>query len=147
MALTIISESYGARKPLVVCEADSMEDLAGLVCAEGSEATVGETTYVLDRVNGWIEPGSGPSGGGALLVNGTYDEQSDTTVLDKTAAEIWAAAQSGIVLVKEVNDVETVISPLLSAYSSENGSYNFETRRDGYDAATGTDYPVAGGSN
>lgn len=62
------SESYGPRKPLVTIEADSLDDISGLTnFAEGSTANVGGTEYTLDKVQGWIVPGSG--GGG-----GIYDE-------------------------------------------------------------------------
>ena len=89
MAVQILSQSYGPRKPLIECTADSLSELAGLVCAEGSTATVGGTEYVLDRVNGWVEPGSGGGGGsGVLVVNATGDE---TLTLDKTWQEIHDA--------------------------------------------------------
>lgn len=87
MAVQILSQSYGPRKPLISCTADSLSDLAGLVCAEGSTATVGGTEYVLDRVNGWIEPGSGGGGSGVLVVSA----DTATGALDKTWREIREA--------------------------------------------------------
>lgn len=93
-----------------------------------------------------LEQGVAAAGGGALLVNGVYDAQSDTTVLDKTAAEIWAAMQSGIVLVKEVSETETVVSPISTASFGTDFGYSFETKRDAYDAPSGTDYPASEGS-
>lgn len=103
MAVQILSQSYGPRKPLIECTADSLTELAGLVCAEGSTATVNGTEYVLDRVNGWVEPGGGGGGGGSdsgvLVLHSTYDESLDTYVLDKTAFEIYSASLEGKVVV------------------------------------------------
>lgn len=95
MAVQILSQSYGPRKPLIECTADSLSDLAGLVCAEGSKATVGGTEYVLDRVNGWVEPGSGGGGGGgggAFIVNLTMAD--GLFVADKTCGEILSASKT-----------------------------------------------------
>lgn len=92
MAYTIISESYGPRKPKIICTADSLDDLAGLDCAEGSEATVGGTRYVLDRVNGWVEPGGG---GGVFLVNLTPTSEDLSGTMDKTVGEITEAYYAG----------------------------------------------------
>ena len=94
MAVTILSESYGPRKPFITCEADSLDDLAGLVCAEGSTATVDGTEYVLDRVTGWVVPGSG-GGGGTMVVTFTYDDDNGTYSADKTYAEVTAALAAG----------------------------------------------------
>ena len=64
MAITIQSESYGPRKPFVICTAESTEELAEYAgaWAEGSEATIDTKKYVLDRTKGWTEEGSGGSG-------------------------------------------------------------------------------------
>lgn len=118
MAVTILSESYGPRKPFVVCTAastDELADYAGL-WAEGSEATISTTKYVLDKTNGWVLPGqsgkelpavtaeddgdvltvvsgawgkAAPSGGGdTVIVNATESEDYLTRTLDKTWKEI-----------------------------------------------------------
>ena len=59
MAVTIVSESYYPRKPHVVCMAASLSELAEFVgvWAEGSEATISDTKYILDDANGWVLPG------------------------------------------------------------------------------------------
>ena len=93
MAYTIISKSYGPRKPKIICTADSLDDLAGLDCAEGSEATVGGTRYVLDRVNGWVEPGGG--GSAPFLVTLTPTSEDFSGTMDKTPQEITAAHEAG----------------------------------------------------
>lgn len=157
MAVQILSQSYGPRKPLIECTADSLSDLAGLVCAEGSTATVGGTEYVLDRVNGWVEPGSGGGGGGGsgvLVVHETYDEQTDTVILDKTAGEIISAAQSGKIVVSLYVDDLVSGDGITTEYLTKcefTDTYSFyfvvaytsSPRVIIYDAATESDYPVA----
>ena len=100
MAVQILSQSYGPRKPLIECTADSLDDLVGLVCAEGSTATVGGTEYVLDRVNGWVEPGSGGggSGGGSGVLVVGHTTADDVITLDKTWQEISDAVDAGMVV-------------------------------------------------
>lgn len=95
MAYTIISESYGPRKPRIICTADSLDDLANLDCAEGSEATVGGTKYVLDRVNGWVEPGGG-GGSAPFIVTLTPTAQDFSGTMDKTVGEITEAYEAGM---------------------------------------------------
>lgn len=100
MAYTILSESYGRRLPKITAEADSTEDLTALGTdyAEGSTCNVGETEYTLDKVSGWIVPGSGGgggSGGGVLVATFTYDPTTETTTCDKTYVEIHSQFQSG----------------------------------------------------
>lgn len=108
MAYTITSESYGPRKPLVTIEADSLDDISGLTnFAEGSTANVGGTEYTLDKVQGWIVPGSSGSGGGALIVRQTYDEATSTVTLDKTFLEIDTALKNGpvLILIEDYDDM------------------------------------------
>ena len=119
MAVTIISESYGPRKPFVVCTAastDELADYAGL-WAEGSEATISTTKYVLDRTKGWVEDGGGGGGGGSgvLRVGATVTDTSIT--LDKTWKEIHDAGYA--VLELEDDSLGTVFSPLYSIDSNE----------------------------
>lgn len=66
MAYEILTESYGRRLPKITAEADSTDDLAtlGTNYAEGSTCVIGDKTYSLDKVQGWVEHGSGGSGGG-----------------------------------------------------------------------------------
>lgn len=124
MAVTILSESYGPRKPFVTCTAASLSELADYVglWAEGSEATISATKYVLDKTNGWVLPGqsgkelpavtaeddgdvltvvsgawakAAPSGGGSGggLLKVTLS--GDYLTADKTAGEIYAAMSNG----------------------------------------------------
>lgn len=97
MAYEILSESYGRRLPKIAAEADSADDLAtlGTNWAEGSTCAISTTTYKLDKVKGWIDPSSGGSGGGALMVNATYSSDTEMMTLDKTCGEISAAIMSG----------------------------------------------------
>lgn len=106
MAVTIISESYGPRKPFVVCTAASTDELADYVglWAEGSEATISTTKYVLDRTKGWVEEGGGSSGG-SLFVQIEYDSTEQKNKLDKTYADVLAAAKDGTpVLIRQIFD-------------------------------------------
>lgn len=125
MAYEILSESYGRRLPKIAAEADSADDLAtlGTNWAEGSTCVIGDKTYSLDKVQGWVEPGSGggglpdvtaddngdvltvvngawgkaaPSGGGGVLaISATYDSDTEMMTLDKTFGEISAAFVAG----------------------------------------------------
>lgn len=88
MAYEILSESYGRRLPKITATAESADDLTSLGTdyAEGSICTISDKTYTLDKVQGWIEAGSGGGGGGggALLVHA----DNETMALDKTWQEI-----------------------------------------------------------
>lgn len=142
MAVQILSQSYGPRKPLIECTADSLTELAGLVCAEGSTATVGGTEYVLDRVNGWVEPGSG-GGSDVLVVNADIDQEIGAYTLDKTWQEINDAT---FAIVKYVNGVnETAI---VGVVAEDSGYYSVTLFSAGsifptsYACESETDYPV-----
>lgn len=154
MAVQILSQSYGPRKPLIECTADSLSDLAGLVCAEGSTATVGGTEYVLDRVNGWVEPGSGGGGGsGVLVVNVRYNEGDTVQTLDKTVAEILAAVQSGsiVVAVDKTQPSAGVYNEYFTGCDFEEAgftlffvyAYSTSPSVHIYEAATENDYPAS----
>lgn len=98
MAYTILSESYGRRLPKITAEANSTDDLTALGTdyAEGSTCNVGGTEYTLDKVSGWIIPGSGGGGGGGtLIVGATYSSDTEMMTLDKTFGEISAALVAG----------------------------------------------------
>ena len=146
MAVQILSQSYGPRKPLIECTADSLDDLVGLVCAEGSTATVGGTEYVLDRVNGWIEPGSGGGGGGSgvLVVNESYDSATSTWTMDTVASEIWSAMQTGLVIV--VSDISSSVIANAQYVPEDSEEYYFvicdNAGPEVYSAANGDDYPA-----
>lgn len=94
MAYQITSESYGRRLPKITATADSTDDLAtlGTDWAEGSTCVIGSTTYSLDKVQGWVEPGSGGGGGSLTVVFSTTDMENFTA--DKTCAEVMSAYNS-----------------------------------------------------
>lgn len=118
MAYQIIDKSYGPRKPKVAIEADSLDELSGLTgFAEGSTAVVGGTEYVLDRVNGWVEPGQGGGGGGSssvMVVSSTNDGSGNYT-LDITYGAAFAATQAGkVIFFSDGNDTYKNIGLLYS---------------------------------
>ena len=87
MAVSIVSSSYYPRKPKVVCTAASLSELADYVgvWAEGSEATISDTKYVLDDANGWVIPGESgkelpdlPSDNGAYILTVTVSGDTKT---------------------------------------------------------------------
>lgn len=145
MAVQILSQSYGPRKPLIECTADSLDDLVGLVCAEGSTATVGGTEYVLDRVNGWIEPGSGGGGGGSgvLLVTLTRVEDAQEGepefLSSHTSEQIFEAYSSGKIVVARS---ELCGDVLLYAYSLGGSEYEVYGSTPSADGTTGVIYRV-----
>lgn len=96
MAYEILSESYGRRLPKIAAEADSTDDLAtlGTNYAEGSTCVIGDKTYSLDKVQGWVEPGSG--GGGVVNIEWVGVGETATTV--QTAKELYDACNNGAVL-------------------------------------------------
>lgn len=115
MAYQITSESYGRRLPKITATADSTDDLAtlGTDWSEGSVCTIGDTTYKLDKVKGWVDPSSGGgSGSGILIVRGSEtspkggsgskkgeDPKAPTVPLYcifSSYAEIHAALEAGI---------------------------------------------------
>ena len=97
MAYEILTESYGRRLPKITAEADSTDDLAtlGTNYAEGSTCVIGDKTYSLDKVQGWVEPGSGGGSGGVFWVNFTWDEEETAWAADKTVEEIFALVNAG----------------------------------------------------
>ena len=107
-------------------------------------------TYSLQNT---VESGTGTlswasgGGGGALVVNLTIDTGTKTATADKTAAEIWAAAQSGGVLFTGSNAYSgqdgTFVRPIMEAIHNEFGYvFMFGGAFDALDAATGSDYPT-----
>lgn len=151
MAYTILTETYGRRLPKITATADSTDDLTalGVEFAEGSTVNVGGTVYSLDKVNGWVVPGS--SGGGDVFsVTSTYDEDLQTKVLDKTYAEIDAAYKAGKIVIVLPGGTYLgafrydFVSGALSD-SEENIVYVtdiYTTTTDEYHAASSSDYPV-----
>lgn len=95
MSYQITSESYGRRLPKITATADSTDDLAtlGTNFAEGSTCVIGSTTYSLDKVQGWIEPGSG-GGASALVIS--FSTSGSTFTADKTFDEVAFAILNGV---------------------------------------------------
>lgn len=122
MAYEILSESYGARLPKITATADSTDDLVtmGTNYAEGSTCVIGDKTYALDKVQGWVEPGSGGGGGGSggvFWVNFTWDESESTiTGADKSVAEIMSALESGALVVGRCVSIGTIY-PNVTCYT------------------------------
>lgn len=96
MAYEILTESYGRRLPKITAEADSTDDLAtlGTNYAEGSTCVIGDKTYSLDKVQGWVEPGSGGGSGGVFWVTFTAGQEGTRTA-SKTVEEIFALVNAG----------------------------------------------------
>lgn len=93
----------------------------------------------------WAAPSG--SGGGALVVNLTIDNSRNATA-DKTAAEIWAAAQSGVVVftgsTAYLGFEGTFMRPLVDISHSDDG-YGLTLGGSAFDllvADTGSDYPA-----
>lgn len=101
MSYEILTKSYGRRLPKITATATSTDDLAALGTdyAEGSTCAISDTTYKLDKVQGWVDPSSQPSGGDdVFIVNFTYDlsdESNPTATTDKSGEEVDAAEKAG----------------------------------------------------
>lgn len=102
MAYTITSESYGRRLPKITATADSTDDLAtlGTNWAEGSTCVISDTTYKLDKVQGWVDPSSGGGGGDQFIVH--YNMDSEDTPVTESYADILAAIAAGKTIVVHV---------------------------------------------
>lgn len=88
--------------------------------------------------------GEGSSGGGVLIVHGSYDEQTDVTTLDKTAAEIFGAFQSsGVIVHLEDGGGAQMYETLSSVDVLTNGEYHFQVSDVSYGAQDGNSYPTA----
>lgn len=151
MAIEIVSQSYLPRKPLVVCNADSLAELSTLTnVAEGSKATVNGTEYVYENNSGWVEPGSGGGGSGVLVV--TVTASGDTWTCNKTAGEIYAAMSNGGVVFTytQTSGAATFDLCIVAEYGDEDG-YSFASSKffngNGFIgelwAETENDYPSA----
>ena len=89
----------------------------------------------------------GGSGGGMLVVNAVYSEETSGYTLDKTAGEIYAACQTGMVII-HYDDGVTGSTVMLVAQHEENIGYTFNTFLMSttpleFHAATANDYPFA----
>ena len=87
----------------------------------------------------------GGSSGGVLVVNVTYDAETEVSTCDKTAGEMWAACLSGGVVLLQTDNGETFADTITSA-SEQSGSYTFSdaTGNIALAAATANDYPTHG---
>lgn len=83
----------------------------------------------------------GIAAGGALVVNVT--EVDGVQTCDKTAGEMWAACQTGLVIFR-FGDGEAFDLLLTAALDGDNG-YVFMSRIVDVQAATENDYPSSGG--
>ncbi len=87
--------------------------------------------------------GGGSSGGGVLVVNMTWN--GSTATADKTALEIYNAAQSGVVAFKEDNGEGCSAVGLLHSVRLDSGLYEFYVGNcDGcyvFTATSGSEYP------
>ena len=123
MALRIISEEYLPRKPLIECEADSINDLNDLWPAEGSTAWIGDDKYIYENSTGWTLFGSGD-----FIVTLTPTAEDFSGTMDKTVAEISEAYQRGkrIVfrMVTDDGEVETKLSATAKRPGSAYPSFN-----------------------
>lgn len=117
-------------------------------CSGGlPSVTSSDNGDVLTVVDGaWAK--AAPSGGGALIVNGTFDEQTGEITLDTKAGVMWAAIQAGklIYLFMVSPTEETVMNMITDCYYTDDSGYKFGTPNDTYEAATADDYPIAPGS-
>lgn len=91
--------------------------------------------------------GGGSSGGGAFVVNVSYSDSEDTFTMDKTAKEIWEAAQSSTILVKVPADegVQDVIVMVDAKKDSNTSSYMFVVASMRFMADGDDVYPHVGG--
>lgn len=91
-----------------------------------------------------IENGIHSASGGVYIVNSTYDESEDVSTLDKTAAEILAAAQTSYIVAKEVDGEDVYLMPLFKATHTNIG-YSFIFATFEYFANAADGYPKTGG--
>ena len=134
MAYTILTESYGRRLPKITATAESTDDLAtlGTDFAEGSTVVIGDKTYSLDKVQGWVEPGSGGGGGSVFAV--TVTEEGTTWTCDKTWKEIHDAFLAGdsVYFNLPVYDEGDEKYAALTTVSVTSGQYNAYFMNDSY---------------
>ena len=79
------------------------------------------------------------------IVNMIYDEGEDKNYLDKTAAEIMAAMQAGLVLVQSIDEGYACVWPMVNAWmdDTDNAFTVFDQDQPmKFVAASADDYPV-----
>ena len=86
--------------------------------------------------------GGGSSGGGGLIVNAVYDEQTDTTTLDKTWNEIKNAVESGgtVYIYYYVDETEYGYQ-IVTSIQANQGSYDVNVTYSSYTASSADSYP------
>lgn len=86
---------------------------------------------------------NGIAAGGALVVNVTYDEQTELYICDKTAGEIYAACP-GVIFVSGSSEFMSVGQ--LYTYGFGDSGYSFsDTLGAEYVATVANDYPMSNG--
>lgn len=151
MAYTIKSESYGPRKPKLVIEADSIDDVAELTeVAEGSTCKVGGDTYEYDSVNGWVIPGSGGGGGGLKIFTIQEIEDGEGESTYKANMPAGESGDCDLFLFIDYDGHKFPLTPelnarfsLLSANPASNPSIFLRYFEPDYDDATGLTYTVS----
>lgn len=90
-----------------------------------------------------LENGVANAGSSVLIVNVT--QSGDTYTCDKTAGEMYAAAQNGVVVFHQVDTLANVtMCNNLKKYKYESGTYLFVSQTgDEFVASASTDYPSA----
>ena len=89
------------------------------------------------------EANSQGGGGGGLLVTLTYDSDLGLYVCDKTAIEMWDAAQNGAFMFKLASGYSATLYALnYATKNSSQGSYSFTTSTGEYfEAYSDSEYP------
>lgn len=81
----------------------------------------------------------GGGGGGVLVVTATVDD--NTVTCNKTAGEMYAAAQTGLVLVQSDNGSGGFYTNPVTEFFGGEAGYEFITTQDDFEADTANDYP------
>ncbi len=114
------------------------------VTVDGANVNIGGCVWngtAWDFTNAGQSGGGGSSGGGVLVVN-VEPDGANNDVCDKTAAEMYAAAQSGVIILRKAvaGEVHIVTE---SGYEEGFGYIFLDANSTAYRAENGTDYPTA----
>lgn len=102
-------------------------------------------TLKYDAASGkWVN-GEGGSGSSTLVVNGTYDQSTDTVTLDKTWQEIYDACPNVVLIVPTGNGnmKEALINASERGYTLSFANTISTFKIDTYQAASATEYPTS----
>ncbi len=90
--------------------------------------------------------GGGSSGGSVLVVNVITTTDGETTILtcDKTAAEMYEAAENGLVVLHQITADDTIVS-FCDNYTIYQSVYYFQAGGNQFSAFGPTDYPSTSG--